>query len=317
MAGLISAATLYIAAQAMLQYATGHNLFGEPRAPDGTLTGPFGKERAGPPFSRLLFPAVLPPAWRLVSRPGLGGKLAAAVLVLATVTVQVLFGQRMPVLLTGLGLLVSALLLPRLRALALGAGVAVLVLVAASAAIDRPAFVRLVIQFSHQMATFPRTEYGLIAARAVAMVRASPVTGLGFDAFRFACADPRFFHGWYGGAGGGAAMCVQHPHSHYLQAAVEAGLPGLALFCAMILAWLMAVGRGLWRTPDPLRVGLFVAVLIQEWPIASASDFVDMPLGGWFFLLLGFGLACARAAPPVAAARPAPYIAAETSNAER
>lgn len=309
MGWLVSAATLYIAAQAMLQFATGRNLFGEPRAPDGTLTGPFGKERAGPPFSRLIFPAVLPPAWRLVSRPGAWGKLAAALLVLATVTVQVLFGQRMPVLLVGLGLGVSAILLPRLRVLALGAGVAVLALVAASAAIDPPAFHRLVTLFSHQMATFPQTEYGLIAGRAVAMLRASPWTGHGFDAFRFACADPRFFHGWYGGNGGGAAICVQHPHNHYLQAAIESGLPGLALFSAMVLAWLICVGRGLWRAPDPLRVGLFVAVLVQEWPIASASDFVDMPLGGWFFLLLGFGLACARAVPEVAGARRAPYIA--------
>jgi len=38
-----------------------------------------------------------------------------------------------------------------------------------------------------------------------------------------------------------------------------------------------------------------VAVLIQEWPIASTSAFSSMPLSGWFFLLLGFGLAETRA----------------------
>ena len=121
------------------------------------------------------------------------------------------------------------------------------------------------------------------------------MTGAGFDAFRRLCGDPAFFQGWHGDDGGGAAICVQHPHNHYLQAFTEAGIPGLLLFCALVLAWLRGVGRGLWRDPDPLRVGLFVAVLIQEWPVASASAFSSMPLSGWFFLLTGFGLAEARA----------------------
>jgi hypothetical protein len=43
-------------------------------------------------------------------------------------------------------------------------------------------------------------------------------------------------------------------------------------------------------------------MLIQLWPIASTNDFVDMPMGGWFFLLLGWALAEARwggANPPI------------------
>ena len=93
--------------------------------------------------------------------------------------------------------------------------------------------------------------------------------------------------------GGGAGFCVQHAHNHYLQAATDAGLPGLVLFCLMVLSWLAALAR---RGPaDPVprawRTGLFLAVLIQEWPVASSSAFTNMPLGGWFFLLLGLGLA--------------------------
>ncbi len=90
-------------------------------------------------------------------------------------------------------------------------------------------------------------------------------------------------------------MCVQHPHNHYMQALVESGWPGLVLFSALVLAWLQALGRGLWRAPTPLRVGLFVAALLHEWPIASTSAFSSMPLSGWFFVLLGLGLAETRA----------------------
>jgi hypothetical protein len=39
---------------------------------------------------------------------------------------------------------------------------------------------------------------------------------------------------------------------------------------------------------------LFAAILIQLWPFASTSAFTSMPMGGWFFLLLGWGLAEAR-----------------------
>ena len=45
----------------------------------------------------------------------------------------------------------------------------------------------------------------------------------------------------------------------------------------------------------PLRVGLFVAALMHLWPVASTTAFTSMPLGGWFFVLLGLGLAETRA----------------------
>ena len=285
---LLRGAALYLALQSLLQFATGRNLFGHPRGPDGELTGPYENPRAAAPLSRLLFPALLPPVARLLrdwwALLGLG-------LTLGAVGVMVLIGQRMPLLLTLLGLFVTALLLPRLRAVVLFACAAAGLLVGATSVVSPPAFARLVTKFSTQMADFPASHYGQIAARAVAMVQAHPVTGRGFDGFRNACADPAYFGGRGGGDGGGASICVQHPHNFYLQAAVEGGAPGLLLFSALALAWLRALGRGLWQGADPLRVGLFVAALLHLWPVASTSAFTSMPLSGWFFLLLGLGLA--------------------------
>jgi hypothetical protein len=58
-------------------------------------------------------------------------------------------------------------------------------------------------------------------------------------------------------------------------------------------AWLVTLGSGLRRRGDALRVGLFVAAAIQLWPIESTSPIISLPMGAWFFLLLGFGVAAA------------------------
>ena len=308
LARLLRWAALYLALSCLLQAGVGRNLAGYPRSGDGELTGPYANPRAGPPLARLLFPALLPPVSRWLGMPG-WAPLGAAALGLGAVATMVLIGQRMPLLLTLLGLFVTALLLPRLRGVVLAAGVLGALLLGATSVVAPPTFYRLVTKFSTQMAHFPDSHYGQIAARSIAIGAAHPVFGAGYDAFRRECENPAYFQGWQfktgGDDGGGAAMCVQHPHNHYLQAFAEGGWPGLVLFCAMVGAWLHGVGRGLWRTPDPLRVGLFVSVLLHVWPLASASAFASMPLSGWFFVILGLGLAEARATfLPTATTRP-------------
>ena len=291
----LSAAAAWVAGSCILQLLTGRNLAGYPRWGDGELTGPFRGPRAAPTLVRILFPTMLPAAAWLEHR---GRRWAAAALVAAGVAVVVLIGQRMPVLLTGLGLLVAGLLLPRIRGMAAAAILAAAILVGATAVVSPPAFYRLVTKFSHQVATFPDSPYGQITARAVEMARQHPWAGLGFNAFQRHCPDPEYQHGWRWPAdptddGGGAGMCVTHPHSFYLQALTDAGLPGLIAFTVLVALWLWRLGQGLWRQPDPLRAGLFIAVLIQAWPLASTSPMVSLPMGGWFFLMLGFGLAAA------------------------
>lgn len=285
LATLLRWSAFYIMLQCAVQLGTGRNLFGYPRGADGELTGPYMNPRAGAPLSRLLLPAVLPYA---------GRAWGAALLLVGLLTV-LLIGQRMPFLLSLLGLFIAALLVPRLRGAAMFALVAAGLLLSVSAQVAPEAHHRLIAKFETQMADFPHSHYGQIAARAVAIWRASPILGAGFDGFRRLCDDPAYFRGWDGGDGGGAAICVQHPHNFYLQALVESGLPGLVLFCAMALAWLVRLGAGLWRQATPLRAGLFAAALIHLWPIASSTAFSSMPLGGWFFVLLGLGLAEARA----------------------
>ncbi len=296
------AVALYVAGQSLLQFATGRNLFGNPRWGEGELTGPFNGPKAAPTFIRVLFPAMLPAVSRLADSAKAWRQVAAGGLLVAGVAVVVLIGQRMPVLLAGLGLLATGLLMPRARGFVIVAAVAAGTLIGASAVVSPPTFYRLVTKFSRQVEAFPDSPYGQIAARALAMAGQHPWTGLGFNGFQLNCADPRYHHGWHwpenpADDGGGAAMCVTHPHSFYLQALTDAGLPGLLGFSLLAALWLRRLATGLWRAPDPLRAGLFVAALIQVWPVSTTSPLVSLPMGGWFFLVLGFGLAAADRVP--------------------
>lgn len=280
-ARLLRWSVIYIAAQCLAQFAFGHNLFGWPKGAAGELTGPYTKPRAGPVLSRILFPALL--VWSRTRWRALAAMVGA-------VALMMLVAQRMPLLLTLFGLVLSGLLVKRFRLAAMGAGLAaVLLLLAALPVVSPSASQRVLTQFSKQMSDFGGNHYGEIAARSVAIVRAHPLTGAGFDGFRRLCDDPAYFQGWHGDDGGGAGICVQHPHNFYMQAAVEGGLPGLLLFGVLAVAWLVAIGRRL--EGDALRTGLFIAAAIHLWPIAGNTDWVAMPLAGYFVLQLGLALA--------------------------
>ncbi|MBO0712514.1 MAG: O-antigen ligase family protein [Acetobacteraceae bacterium] len=295
--GVIVACTAWITLNVLWQFATGWNLFGAHRGPAGELTGPFRKPRAGPPLSRLLLPVLIPPAAALLARRRLWSTAGAYAILLGATCVVVLINQRMPLLLFVFGLVVAALLLDRLRPVVVSAAAAGVVLIAASVAISPYTHQRLVVQFSHQMEHFGSSPYGLLYARAGEIARQHPLTGLGFDAFRYSCPQERYFRPSFDGVeprGGGAQICAQHPHNPYLEALDNGGIPGLMLFVALVLAWMAPLTRELWPHPAPLRVGLFAAVLIQVWPIASTSAFTSLPMGAWFFLTLGWALAESR-----------------------
>jgi O-Antigen ligase len=265
---IILAATTYIALQSAIQFLFGRNLYGVRSAWGDVLTGPFRKPRAGPPLSRILLPALIPIAARLLAARKPTRTIAAMVLLLLAVCIMVLIGQRMPLL-----------------------------LIAASPVIAPGAYYRQVRQFSQQMEGFGSSPYGELYARALEIGIQHPLIGAGGDGFRYSCQLPRYFAPSLDGKladDGGAAICAGHPHNFYAEALVDGGFVGLALFCGLAVAWLLPLARGLWRDPDPLRVGLFAAAVIQLWPFASTSAFVSMPMGGWFFFLLGWGMAEAR-----------------------
>lgn len=330
MAGMLVACCLYFILQFLVQAVFGTNLFGYPRYVDGTLTGPYAHPRAAAPFSRFVLPVMMLGCAWLVAGSGLSGSvsgktsclrafLSMSLLAVGVVALMVLAGQRIPMALTILGIAVCAVFYRPLLPAAVVAVFSLPVLILLAHLFAPQAFQHLVILAAHQLSHFWQSHYGLVFTRAVVIAQAHPVTGLGYDAFRHACANPAYQHGlsWLSTAhdGGGAGICVQHAHNHYLQALTNAGLPGLFLFGGMVFGCL----RALWPVKgahQAWRIGLFAAFFVQEWPLASASDFLNLPLGGWAFTLLGVGLAeavaCAASVP-----RPAATLYAEPTTTSR
>ncbi len=295
----------YIILQMLCQVIVGVNFFGQPRYMDGTLTGPYDHPRAAAPLSRLLIPISLVGCNYFVNYyKGIRGNLGALLVLISASAILILAGQRMPLMLFLMGIILSLIWLKALRPLALIMACLIPAMTAATTFISPQSFNHLVIYFIKQMSHFSSSPYGLIYIRAIVMALANPIAGLGYDAFRNSCGDPTYFHGWppwdaTSGNGGGAVICLPHPHNHYLEALINGGIPGLIFFSLMIFVWLKELSIGLNfeakalndRIRKSWRVGLFAAIFVHEWPFASSSDFVNMPLGGWFFLLLGIGLA--------------------------
>jgi O-antigen ligase len=296
---LIAASAVWIALNSVIQYVFGRNLIGWPPGPEGELTGPFGAPRAGPPMAKIILPAVLPAVSALLDRPGIRPVVGAYALLAASVVMMVMIGQRMPLVLTVFALAIVACLVRRLRPAVLATAVVAGLVLAASPVVAPAVHHRLVEKFSSQLEHFGASPYGQLYARAWEVGRLNPLTGMGFDGFDTGCPRPAYFRPTFDGGlpdGGGAKICWHHPHNHYLQALDDGGFVGLALFAAMGIAWLVPLARGLGRDSDPLRAGLFAVVCAQVWPIQSTTAFTSMPVGGWFFLLLGWAMAEARQA---------------------
>ncbi len=295
--GLIAASVIWISLNSLIQFVFGRNLIGWPRGGEGELTGPFGAPRAGPPMAQIILPAVLPPVSALLDRPGIRPVIGAYALLAASVVMMVMIGQRMPLVLTVFALAIVACLVRRLRPAVLATAIVAALVLAASPVVAPRAYFRLVEKFTTQLEHFGVSPYGQLYARAWEVGRQNPITGMGFDGFNTGCRQPQYFRPTFDGSqpdGGGAKICWVHPHNHYFQALDDGGFVGLALFSVMGIAWLVPLARGLGRNPDPLRAGLFAVVCAQVWPIQSTTAFTSMPVGGWFFLLLGWAMAEAR-----------------------
>ncbi|HEY1411140.1 MAG TPA: O-antigen ligase family protein, partial [Rhodopila sp.] len=294
---VILVVALWIFIEAWQQYLFGVNLFGYRRWIDGALTGPFRGPVAGPMFLAVFFPAFLPLCFLLLRRDSRAQRLCGVAVPILAAATMIMIGQRMPMVLMTLGLCVSGLLfrqfrLPVVLTIVIGAIVLSLLPV-----VSPPTFGKLVVHFSDQMEHFWSSPYGLIFGRAATMIQAHPWMGLGWDGYRDHCMDQVYLKGvaWLPVSNPADIQgCTIHPHNYWLQIGTSAGLVGMVLFAALVVAWLWRIKGGPGSLANDRRAALLIAVFIAMWPIASATSLFTVPNAGWVFLMVGWGLAEAR-----------------------
>lgn len=315
---ILALSCLWIGVESWQQYLTGKNIFGDYRFGDGALTGPFFKPRAGALYAHLLFLALLPPLIALYAK-GRNWQFAGLALAVLGVVTSVLIGQRSPTILVALGLVTAAFFYPQLRRIAIIAGIAAVAFLAATPFISPRTYAKLIGETSRQVAHFALSPYGQIWTRGIVMGLASPLHGWGYNGFRELCPQPQFGGGLpaLGIAPTQLALgaCNLHPHSYYIQAFTDAGLPGLILFVILIAIWFRMLVAGLLKNPDPVRIGLFIFFFTFVWPFETTDAFPTLYMLGWFFFALGLGLAHTNILPERAGAPiPGPLIKSEPIN---
>ena len=300
--GILALSCLWIGIESWEQYLTGTNIFGDHRFGDGALTGPFFKPRAGALYAHLLFLALLPPLMAIYAKTGNKARLwqfAGLALAILGVVTSVLIGQRSPTILVALGLVTAAFFYPQLRRIAMIAAIAAAAFLAATPIISPRTYAKLIGETSRQVAHFALSPYGQIWTRGTVMGLASPLHGWGYNGFRALCPLPQFSTGLpvLGLAPTQLLLgaCNLHPHSYYIQSFTDAGFPGLILFVILIAIWFKILATGLLKNKDPIRVGLFICFFTFVWPFETTDAFPTLYMLGWFFFVLGLGLALADA----------------------
>ncbi len=287
----------FVLLDSLLQFATGQDILGRTYEAK-RLTGPFADTVPGTFMVKTCFPVLglalaLAAAWSRRWRNGLAIGMILVLALAVTVT-----GERIALIMLGLGLMPFFLLLPDLRLPLLLAGLAALLLVAGAVVLSPDLKARLVGATAYDLEDFWDKRYGELFLRSVRIWRSEPVIGIGLRNFRHECANRHFK-----ALGPVEDRCYTHPHQIYLEWLVETGAVGFGGFLVMLWLWGRDLIRGLRRirAPDyPIAVGALAALLVFLWPLRSSMSFFSNWNAILFWLMLGLALAlCApRGARP-------------------
>ena len=175
--GVFFALALWLMGQCWQQYFTGYNLLGALRWPDGSLTGPFIKPRAGFTLLMLFFPGIMPVVLYALRNKALSLRFAGGLLLLLSVLTMVLIGQRMSTVLMLFGLFLTALFIKQFRVPFLALIGFIVAVVASLPFVSPPVYAKLVVKFTNQLQHFSSSDYGTLFKKAGIMVLNHPIIG--------------------------------------------------------------------------------------------------------------------------------------------
>ncbi|HKK13765.1 MAG TPA: O-antigen ligase family protein [Gammaproteobacteria bacterium] len=286
-----SVTVLFVAADAVLQYLSGFDVFMHPWFNPYRLTGPFNDPKVGVYMARLLFPGLLGLwAWGAYRARR---RWFAVILGLLAATAVFLSGERMAFIFVLFGLFLTALAWFGVRRAAVLALVGAAVLSAMFfAGRGNEAIQRQFVSTAQEFAGVWNSPYGHLWRSGVKVGSARPLTGVGMHNFRVACSIP--------GIGMPPSFdyrCNLHPHNMYIEWFSESGIPGLLGFVTLVGVWLRRVWRAGRRSGWPgWLLGPAVGVFVYLWPLAPTHGFFSNWNAVTFWLLLGWALAAARIA---------------------
>jgi O-antigen ligase len=288
----LGAVIAFVLLDCLLQFATGRDILGQTYEAK-RLTGPFADTVPGTFIVKTCFPVLglalaLAAAWRRRWRNALAIGLIVVLALAVTVT-----GERIALVMLGIGLLPFLLLLRELRAPLLLAGLAALVLVSGAVALSPDLKSRLIGATAYDLNDFWDKRYGELFRRSVRIWRTEPIIGIGLRNFRHECANQHFK-----ALGPVEDRCYTHPHQIYLEWLVETGALGFFGFIALIALWGRDLIQGL-RTVEardyPIAVGALAGLLVFLWPLRSSMSFFSNWNAILFWLMLGLALALCAA----------------------
>ncbi len=278
----------FVAWDALLQYFTGHDIFGF-FAYDDRLTGPFGKDKqVGIFITKLVFLCSLPLLVFAAQTKSKGKTAAVGGFVLFMFMTVFLSGERMATLLFGLGMGLMLLALPALRRFVLWMVFFALVAVGALAAAFSGVADRHISQTHETVSNFAESPYGRVWANGLRVIAENPVFGTGPKNFRYACTcqgKPV--------CGADEIPCMLHPHNIYIEWAAEAGFVGLAGFLVLLALWFGKFRQAMRaKTSSPYVLGGWVTVAINVWPLSSTGSFFS----NWYEVLFWLAVSIALVA---------------------
>ena len=289
------ATLIFSVANGFFEYLVGFDFAGNEKRL-GRLSGPFEVSTLGIYLTKLGIPMMVAFLAFLTQDKALSDKsknfyLAIGFTIFMLVTI-LLSGERMALLLTLFALVICAIMIRKFRIyillslgfLATGLGLMI--------SLDDGLKGRIYEKTIEQLKENPKNSrtYKAQFDAALDIIKDHPILGVGSNNYRIVCKLPQYDP--YA-VKANNSRCLIHPHQVYLELWVNNGFIGLLLFCSMVFFWCQLIYRNwsaLFQTPL-LFSGCLGAILFL-WPLSAGMSIFSNFNGIWFWLMIGFMLAC-------------------------